>query len=163
MRILVLILLLVVSALGRTPKSNQEKQLLFEKYPQLNAPERSDCGRSLSHFFINVLEYPQSQMVYNSMHSISDLGNPTACEYRLENLATYAVFNFNFTHVPATLRWGFCLPKACSQEHLQKGNANLYSVNSNRIHIELVDQLKEAPADPIVTTKWVVPKEEMAA
>jgi hypothetical protein len=46
---------------------------------------------------------------------VGEIGSYRTCEGDLEPYGDHVVLSVNFTTLPSTLRFGFCLPKECKQ------------------------------------------------
>lgn len=91
--------------------------MLFNKYPELNAPDLDSCISGLNKNMISYLEYPYSKMNEYSFHQIMELGYYEACQTEVGEWADFVTLNTNITHLVGMMRMGLCLPKGCKQHH----------------------------------------------
>ena len=127
------LLLLPSETLGRQFKN---KTILFEKYPELNAPDLDSCISGLNKNLISYLEYPYTKMNEYSFHQIMELGYYEACQNELGEWADFVTFNSNITHLIGTGRMGLCLPKGCKQHHYDSATTSMLNlVNGFLDHI----------------------------
>jgi hypothetical protein len=152
----VLMLCLLARGEGR-PTKERIKEFNMEVARRLQEAG-SPCVSALNSHYTHVMEWPQTDMGAASWHDLPDLGVQGYCNDISED-TNYIVSNLNVTYIPATFRFGLCLPKACTQHDFNYAG---YSI-SNSVNRFLTSIFTAMDLESLPTRERILSSDDVSA